>query len=112
LDRILDFHHLEATMRMMLKFTVPVEKGNAALKDGSLGKAMESIMGQLKPEAAYSKLCAGLPITVWSSARLSLASAARGSDLQDMTTARILEKLVAGYQAGAALSKDFGGPTP
>ena len=38
---------------MMLRFSVPVEKGNAALKDGSLGKAMESIMGQLKPEAAY-----------------------------------------------------------
>jgi hypothetical protein len=47
-------------MRMMLRFTVPVEKGNAALKDGSLGKAMESIMGQLKPEAAYFGVSDGL----------------------------------------------------
>jgi hypothetical protein len=40
-------------MRMMLKFTFPVEKGNAAIKDGSLGRTMESIMSKLKPEAAY-----------------------------------------------------------
>src|ERR1700741_3027408 len=36
---------------------------------------------------------------------LSLASAARGSDLPGVTTARILEELVAGYQA--ALSINF-----
>ena len=40
-------------MRMMLKFTVPVDKGNAAFHDGSLGKAVETIMNKLKPEAAY-----------------------------------------------------------
>lgn len=40
-------------MRMMLKVTVPVEKGNAALKDGSLGKTIEAMMAKLKPEAAY-----------------------------------------------------------
>jgi hypothetical protein len=40
-------------MRMMLKFAVPTERGNAALKDGSLGRNMESIMSKLKPEAAY-----------------------------------------------------------
>ncbi len=40
-------------MRMMLKFTLPVEKGNQAFKDGSLGKTLESIMNKLKPEAAY-----------------------------------------------------------
>ena len=36
---------------------------------------------------------------------LSLASAARGSDLPGVTTARILEKLVAGYRS--ALSGNF-----
>src|ERR1700691_3181726 len=36
---------------------------------------------------------------------LSLASAARGSDLPGVTTARILEELVSGYQT--ALSADF-----
>jgi hypothetical protein len=40
-------------MRMMLRFTLPVEKGNQTFKDGSLAKTMESIMTQLKPEAAY-----------------------------------------------------------
>jgi len=40
-------------MRMMLKFTIPIEKGNQAFKDGSLGKTLESIMNKLKPEAAY-----------------------------------------------------------
>ena len=40
-------------MRMMLKFTLPVEKGNQAFKDGSLGKTLESIMKKVKPEAAY-----------------------------------------------------------
>jgi hypothetical protein len=38
---------------MMLKFTLPVERGNAAFHDGSLGRALESIMNKLKPEAAY-----------------------------------------------------------
>ena len=40
-------------MRMMLKITVPVQKGNAALHDGSLGKTIEAVMAKLKPEAAY-----------------------------------------------------------
>jgi hypothetical protein len=40
-------------MRMMLKFTLPVEKGNQAFKDGSLGKTVESIIKKFKPEAAY-----------------------------------------------------------
>ena len=40
-------------MRVMLKFTLPVEKGNQAFKDGSLGKLIESMMMKLKPEAAY-----------------------------------------------------------
>ena len=40
-------------MRVMLRFTLPVEKGNQAFKDGSLGKTLESIMNKLKPEAAY-----------------------------------------------------------
>jgi hypothetical protein len=39
-------------MRMMLKFTLPVEKSNAGINDGSLGRTME-ILSNLKPEAAY-----------------------------------------------------------
>jgi hypothetical protein len=37
-------------MRMMLKFTLPVEKGNQAFKDGSLGKTLESVFNKVKPE--------------------------------------------------------------
>lgn len=40
-------------MRMMLKWTVPVERGNDAIKDGSLIKAIEALLKQLDPEAAY-----------------------------------------------------------
>jgi hypothetical protein len=40
-------------MRVMLKITVPAEKGNETFKDGSLGKTIESLMNKFKPEAAY-----------------------------------------------------------
>ena len=40
-------------MRMMLRWTVPVEKGNAAITDGSLPRLMETLHRELKPEAAY-----------------------------------------------------------
>ena len=40
-------------MRMMLKMTMPVERGNAAIKDGSMQKALEGMVNQLKPEATY-----------------------------------------------------------
>jgi hypothetical protein len=53
LDGIPCGNGLEAIMRMMLRFTLPVEKGNQAFNDGSLGRTMESVMMKLKPEAAY-----------------------------------------------------------
>jgi hypothetical protein len=40
-------------MRFLLKAEWPVEVGNAAIKDGSLSKTVESILADLKPEAAY-----------------------------------------------------------
>ena len=40
-------------MRMMLKAVVDTEAGNEALRNGSMIKAMEQMMEQLKPEAAY-----------------------------------------------------------
>jgi hypothetical protein len=47
-------------MRMMLKFTIPVENGNAAINEGSVGKTMETILTKLKPEAAYFTAINGL----------------------------------------------------
>ena len=40
-------------MRMMLRWTVPVEKGNEMIRDGSLAATMQSLLEDLKPEAAY-----------------------------------------------------------
>ena len=40
-------------MRCLLKVSIPVETGNATISDGSLGKTIESILADLKPEAAY-----------------------------------------------------------
>ncbi len=40
-------------MRFLLKAEWPVEAGNAAIKDGSLSQTVESILDDLKPEAAY-----------------------------------------------------------
>jgi hypothetical protein len=40
-------------MRCLLQVTIPVESGNAAAKAGKLGTTIQSILAELKPEAAY-----------------------------------------------------------
>jgi|MudIll2142460700_1097286.scaffolds.fasta_scaffold565189_1 hypothetical protein len=40
-------------MRTILKIKMPVETGNAAIKNGSLQRGIGSLMETLKPEAAY-----------------------------------------------------------
>ena len=40
-------------MRTMLRWAVPVEKGNETIKDGSLGQTLKALAQQLNPEAAY-----------------------------------------------------------
>ncbi len=40
-------------MRTMLRFSVPVERGNETIKDGSLQQTLEALAQQLNPEAAY-----------------------------------------------------------
>ena len=40
-------------MRCLLKVSIPVETGNAAIADGSLPKTFESILADTKPEASY-----------------------------------------------------------
>jgi hypothetical protein len=40
----------------MLRFTIPVEKGNEAKADGSLSEAIKGLIDQVQPEAAYFHL--------------------------------------------------------
>ena len=40
-------------MRFLLKVTMPVAKGNARIKDGSLPKVIKGILDDLKPKAVY-----------------------------------------------------------
>jgi hypothetical protein len=43
-------------MRIMLQFTIPVEKGNEAVADGSISQAIKELINQVKPESAYFSL--------------------------------------------------------
>ena len=40
-------------MRVLLKVSIPVEAGNAAVKAGKLGSTIQSILDEQKPEAVY-----------------------------------------------------------
>ena|ERR1022692_4076190 len=40
-------------MRMMLKVSIPVDSGNAAVRAGALGSTIQRIQADMKPEAAY-----------------------------------------------------------
>lgn len=40
-------------MHTMFRMTMPVEKGNAAVLDGSLAKAIEDLTKLMQPEAVY-----------------------------------------------------------
>jgi len=40
-------------MRMLMKVSIPVKEGNAAVRDGSLQTKMQKILADLKPEAVY-----------------------------------------------------------
>jgi hypothetical protein len=41
------------TMRVMIRFSFPVEPGNAAIRTGKLEKVFTQLLDDLKPEAAY-----------------------------------------------------------
>ena len=40
-------------MRFLVKVSIPVEAGNKAVCEGTLGKTIQDILGKLKPEAVY-----------------------------------------------------------
>jgi hypothetical protein len=40
-------------MRCLMKVSIPVESGNQAAREGTLGSTIESICSEMKPEATY-----------------------------------------------------------
>ena len=40
-------------MRFMLTFRIPMEEGNQLVKEGRIDQILQSILDELKPEAAY-----------------------------------------------------------
>ena len=40
-------------MRFLVKINIPVEAGNRAVKEGTLGKTIQKIIDQQKPETAF-----------------------------------------------------------
>ncbi len=40
-------------MRFLMQVTMPVEAGNASIKNGTLPEKIGKILGDIKPEAAY-----------------------------------------------------------
>jgi hypothetical protein len=49
----------ESTMRMMMRLTMPVEKGNEAIASGAWDQTLDHIIETLRPEAAYFYLDGG-----------------------------------------------------
>ena len=47
-------------MRVIARISVPVESGNSAINDGTLGAVMENAAGQWNPEAMYFTALDGL----------------------------------------------------
>lgn len=43
-------------MRLIMRFSIPVQKGNAAASDGTLARALKSLVDKVSPEAAYFHL--------------------------------------------------------
>ncbi len=54
-------------MRFMIKVRIPMDRDNSVIKNGSLGPTLQSILGDLQPEAAYFTAvddCRGMYVVV------------------------------------------------
>jgi hypothetical protein len=49
----------EDPMRVLMKITIPIEGGNKAVRDGSIGKVIGDTIERVRPEAAYFGLEGG-----------------------------------------------------
>jgi len=46
-------------MRLIFRFSIPVQKGNEAVSDGTLAVSLRNLVEKVKPEAAYFHLDEG-----------------------------------------------------
>ena len=46
-------------MRLMLKFSIPAARGNRAVKDGTLGQAIDNLVNATKAEVCYFTMIDG-----------------------------------------------------
>ena len=63
-------------MRLIFRFSIPVQKGNEAVSDGTLALALKGLVENVKPEAAYFHLdegCRAGPIVFGATDQLEMA---------------------------------------
>ena len=46
-------------MQLMLKFSIPAERGNRAVKDGTMGQAIDNLIKATKAQACYFTMIDG-----------------------------------------------------
>jgi len=58
-DLLIHYIKKEQTMKMLLRAVMPLEPFNSMVHKGTVGKNLEKIMGDLKPESVYFTLTDG-----------------------------------------------------
>lgn len=104
-------------MRLLGKIQIPVDVGNAKVKDGSLGNTLQAILMQQKPEAVYFTDFDGLRTVIM------IVNVANASDISGISepwflafdatvefhTALVQEDMAAGASSLAQAVSAFGG---
>lgn len=86
-------------MRMMLRSSVRVEKGNAMVEDASIGTVIDAVMERIRPEAAYFLTAGRLP-AVLLALLTAIAGPARGQAPDSLEVAGVVAAFHAALQAG------------
>ncbi len=103
-------------MRMLMKIIIPTEAGNAAMVDGTFVPALQAVLAETKPEAAYFVAdhgCRAAYLIVDMTACSQIPAFAETAFLAlnariELTPAMVLDDLKAAMPAIAAAVKGFG----